>query len=50
MDLINLEESDTESVKEYKNKLATYLDGLDDKKRQWEEKKIEHYNKKGLKY
>ena len=49
-ELINLEESESESVKEYNQKLEEYLGSLDEKKRQWEERKIEHYKKKGIPY
>ena len=48
--MIALEESDTESTKEYKERLTGYLESLDEKKRHWEERKIDHYKSKGMKY
>ena len=44
------EDPDDVEYEERKKKIEEYLDTLDPKKRQWEEKKIEHYRREGKDY
>lgn len=44
------DDDDDKEYEERKSKIDAYLDTLDPKKRQWEEKKIQHYRKQGKYY
>ena len=44
------EDPDDIEYEERKKKIDEYLDTLDPKKRQWEEKKIKHYRREGKDY